>query len=614
MSEGSTTGIARSVGAGANVCPPRTPACDGNQPCRNCKNSATDCLYGTEPITKGKSDAILETVLRLEDRLSYLTAQLSAHPGLSPLPIESVTATSPQTVTTDRQPSSVTGARQLVHGTRHRRNESLDNAVLSARHTSTTESVLAWPFFDVFPGLRTHYQQIFTIEQQRRRYPSRPAQPPPSLKPNEVSAAVQAFQATINFSYPTVTTNQLADVEHRVLEREIDDSIETRLALIVMALGCASQVVDGLANTGSTFSEDSQVQRSQVLAHTYFELYLQGLSGVHLEVSTTATQCLFFTALFFAYLQRPLQAHSYVCMTATKCRTLLAYTSADTGIDTECLRRVFWSCFILESDYVAELAALPQTGVSDMESSIPYPAYYQTSEDETERDQSSLYFLACVSMRRLLNRVHDLLYAPDTGVAFDDARFPHVVTELDHQLEEWRTCLPPVFQFAVDTSPAGSQRGGFLRQRYLTCRAVIYRPYLNQVLSRTSTGEALTAQTLDKSEICLTMCLMHILNLKAFSQTVLIDTWICSLSMASTMLLLLAASRIPALKQRLDPQALDAGKHLARLIEPWTHVHGGAVSPSVRQSLRMIGDVDALLHAEYGRIDPKLDARVQGLV
>ncbi|KAI5366423.1 hypothetical protein Slin15195_G079430 [Septoria linicola] len=598
------------------TCRQRKVKCDGNQPCANCKSADIDCLYGTEPITKGKSDAILETVLRLEDRLSYLTAQLASHPGLSPLPAESSTGTvfSPETVTTERPHSSVTGARQLVHDSRHRRNESLDNAILSARHTSTTESVLAWPFFDVFPGLRTQYQQIFIIEQQRRKYPSsKPAQPPPSLPPHEVHSAIEAFRHTVNFSYPTVTIHQLADIEQRVLDRQTDDSIETSLALLVMALGCAAQVVNGLAGSDSNLQEHSRSQRIQVMAHTYFELYLSGLGGVHLDVSTTATQCLFFTALFFAYLQRPLQAYSYVCMTATKCRTLLSYTSADTGVDTECLRRIFWSCFSLESDYIAELAALPQTGVSDMESSVPYPAHYQTAEDEIEREQSSLYFLACVSMRRLLNRVHDLLYAPDTGVAFDDARFPHVVTELDHQLEEWRNCLPPSFEFSIDTSSATSQHGGFLRQRYLTCRAVIYRPYLNQVLSRTSTGESLTSQMIDKSEVCLTMCLLHILDLRAFSQTVLVDTWICSLSMASTMLLLLAASTIPALKQRLHPSVLDAGRHLTSLIETWMHAHGDAISPSVRQSLRMIGEIDALLQAEYGQAKPTLNERRQSL-
>lgn len=133
-------------------------------------------------------------------------------------------------------------------------------------------------------------------------------------------------------------------------------------------------------------------------------------------------------------------------------------------------------------------------------------------------------------MRRLLNRVHDLLYAPETGVGFDDARFPHIVTELDHQLEDWRECLPPAFRFTIDTQAAQSPAGGFLRQRYLTCRAVIYRPYLNQILGKFANGEGLSAPVLDKSEVCLNMCLLHILNLQSFRQTVLVDTWICSLS------------------------------------------------------------------------------------
>lgn len=184
----------------------------------------------------------------------------------------------------------------------------------------------------------------------------------------------------------------------------------------------------------------------------------------------------------------------------------------------------------MESDYIAELAALPQSGVGEIESSIPYPGSHHTFMLDAEHEQASLYFLACVSMRRLLNRVHDLLYAADSGVAFDDARFPHVVTELDHQLDEWRDCLPYSLQFSIDKTPAVSQHGGFLRQRYLTCRAVIYRPYLNQVLSRYTSGAALSAEMLEKSEICLNMCLLHILNLRAFCQTVLVDTWICSLS------------------------------------------------------------------------------------
>ena len=83
--------------------------------------------------------------------------------------------------------------------------------------------------------------------------------------------------------------------------------------------------------------------------------------------------------------------------------------------------------------------------------------------------------------------------------------------------------------------------------------------------------------------------------------------------MASTMLLLLAASRIPALKQRLDSRILEAGSHLTCLIEPWMHLHD-PVSPSVRQSLRMIGEVNTLLHAEFEQDGRNLDERLRGLI
>jgi hypothetical protein len=105
-----------------------------------------------------------------------------------------------------------------------------------------------------------------------------------------------------------------------------------------------------------------------------------------------------------------------------------------------------------------------------------------------------------------------------------------VVNELDHQLEEWKECLPPFFQFSIDDRELPSGHAGFLRQRYLTCRAVIYRPFLNQCLTKAAGGEGLRERLLGQSETCLRMCLLHITNLRPFKQTVLIDTWICSLS------------------------------------------------------------------------------------
>lgn len=192
------------------------------------------------------------------------------------------------------------------------------------------------------------------------------------------------------------------------------------------------------------------------------------------------------------------------------------------------------------SDYLAELSALPQSGIAQIESSVPLPGSYATHADPDQTEHASLYFLACISMRRLLNRVHHLLYARDpAGAAADISRFPAIVTELDHQLEEWRDVLPHAFRFdlpARDGLPAASspsECGGFLRQRYLTCKSVIYRPYLAWLLASGPLRDARGIRKEDiaaRAQVCIDACTSHILALTGFAHTVLVDTWICALS------------------------------------------------------------------------------------
>lgn len=141
-------------------------------------------------------------------------------------------------------------------------------------------------------------------------------------------------------------------------------------------------------------------------------------------------------------------------------------------------------------------------------------------------------------MRRLLNRVHQLLYARHNGAALDTSRFPPIVAELNHQLDEWRDVLPTAFAFSVDDGEAATEAGGFLRQRYLTCLGVIHRPYLMWMLSGSRGGgggggidtSAPSEDVLAKCKACIDACMLHVLNLRGFAHTVLVDAWICSLS------------------------------------------------------------------------------------
>lgn len=69
------------------------------------------------------------------------------------------------------------------------------------------------------------------------------------------------------------------------------------LALLTMALGCASQVIEGLT-TGTTFSDEEMKKRAsrKTMGDIYMDTALKKLYLVHMEVSSTATHCLFLVA------------------------------------------------------------------------------------------------------------------------------------------------------------------------------------------------------------------------------------------------------------------------------------------------------------------------------
>jgi hypothetical protein len=191
----------------------------------------------------------------------------------------------------------------------------LENAVLDSMHTSTTESVLQWPHFDVFPSLRDDYVSIFQLEQARPAFrpacgwttPDRPATGHyPYVPPGEVDGILGAFERTINFWYPTMSRGQLEKVAGLIAAGGLDGTgsddpdagqADACLAALTMALGCASQVVAGLA-PGTTLSGEERRRRAarRAMADMFFDGVLRRLHVAHTDVSSTSTHCLFFVA------------------------------------------------------------------------------------------------------------------------------------------------------------------------------------------------------------------------------------------------------------------------------------------------------------------------------
>lgn len=95
-----------------------------------------------------------------------------------------------------------------------------------------------------------------------------------------------------------------------------------------------------------------------------------------------------------------------------------------------------------------------------------------------------------------------------------------MIAELSHQLLLWRETLPEFLQFEEGVEECSNQHAAFLRQRYLACKSVIYRPYVEIVLRD---GEGICgAEMVEGAARCLSASCYHIGYLRSFSQVCLL--------------------------------------------------------------------------------------------
>lgn len=67
------------------------------------------------------------------------------------------------------------------------------------------------------------------------------------------------------------------------------------------------------------------------------------------------------------------------------------------------------------------------------------------------------------------------------------------------------------------------------------------------------------------------------------------------------MLVLLAACRMPALRNLIGSEVLLAGDHLMHLFEDWQRISGDPSSPSINQSVRVIRESARFIGEVYGQ-------------
>jgi hypothetical protein len=172
--------------------------------------------------------------------------------------------------------------------------QNIHNAVLAPLHTSTTESILQWPHFDGFPELRQIYVSIFHLEQSRPSIIERSAAAMPWFNETDLDSIIETFENSINFWYPTMSRAKILLARERILKGDFDSSTSSCLAVLTLCLGCAAQYIPA---DGGSWDADIDFRQSRVASsEMYMDNVFRKLHVAHMEMSTIATQCLFFTA------------------------------------------------------------------------------------------------------------------------------------------------------------------------------------------------------------------------------------------------------------------------------------------------------------------------------
>ncbi|KAF4627492.1 hypothetical protein G7Y89_g10663 [Cudoniella acicularis] len=178
-------------------------------------------------------------------------------------------------------------------------------------HISATEDLLSSPLAEPFPSLIEQFKSIFQLESKRPSMSFQYRFTKPVFTPDEANRLISSFQATVNFWYPTVSKTNLEILFEKVQTGFHENSSEDCLALLVMALGAASELVKyaSLDEDHRNFESRQQQSELSTMAHVCFDEAIKLLPVAYMEVSTTSAQCVFLAATMFIILAS-LQNHA----------------------------------------------------------------------------------------------------------------------------------------------------------------------------------------------------------------------------------------------------------------------------------------------------------------
>ncbi|KAL5413493.1 hypothetical protein PMIN03_003704 [Paraphaeosphaeria minitans] len=521
-----------------DICRARKTRCDEDRPkCGYCRVMNIECIYqAPRPTKKDQSMTVaINAIRRLEAKVEDLTTAINssnAAPAPPPVPQD---YRSPF-VNSQPSPGSNLISYQLSHHERRPVDVSsplstetpgkASNAATEA-HGATKLSfsqhgVALWPavaellpteFLAARNALPRDY--IVNIETHRPPLPIHidiPAEYSSNfwltrLPLSVIKGLADAYFAVFHRNTPVLDRFQFFSTTlNGALESNFGYDVETCLVLVVLALGCLAvrAYEEGdFALPSRTLSPTSGFIRPE-----WYEVVIDDPSGLKFfnegrqrigflmnQNDLPIGQFYMLCTLYYAQTLRPIDSWTMVNRAALCCISVLSREESIDFDDWEgdMLSRLFWNTLMYETIITQELS-LPLSGLLDYEADVPIPKFTCCPRPKTsisgllsdEEDSFfNFHFLAQAAHRIILTRVRHNLY---TFAEKDGYPSPNLTAEMHHQLEQWRSNLPPSLQFtdseSADDSPSPAHviAKAMLRSRYRVAKFHIGRPFLYKAL------------------------------------------------------------------------------------------------------------------------------------
>ncbi|KAF4980214.1 hypothetical protein FZEAL_3725 [Fusarium zealandicum] len=516
QSQGSSHPSRRQALNACDSCRKRKTKCDENKPvCARCTRLGLDCSYIVTVAAKRNLSVteLAGTLKRMDEKLDALTAFVRQGHG-QPRGIQENASQGVTGIASSPSTSHAAAFSPLFFGDSRNGNTAstpfldtgriLEELSLSQRHSTAPQHLLSWPCSPLQLS-EPELQYPMELEIKRPRL-SRSAAP---LCYNEATNGSETWLSRLSLSQVSLLTQSYfrhfhpsclildeADFYSHILSQAMQSNfaqgVTTCIVLLVCALGSIVVKNSGDEELSLKFERDFGLE--------FFNLANEMFRDLE-DASWESVQCLLLMGIFYSAELRVYdawQVNHRAC-----CAILILVPLQGTLKAQDC--QLFWIAYLQESQILAEFD-FPASGLGKLASSIPLPLVPGAGTSPLHA-RYQFFFLALISMRKLLNRILFHLYsrdrsdknAQDSSHVDRSAEFlsasPSIILELDRQLEEWRTCLPPGLEFSSYSDSQQPEMSnvyqprstderlrGHLMARYFAAKSIIHRPFVYKAL------------------------------------------------------------------------------------------------------------------------------------